>query len=74
MHEIEPRELARLIALELKEHQPECHMTRSEQQAVKDLLKTKKSAVRAFLWICGALALWIIKDAYIYVINHLTLK
>ncbi len=72
--EMEPKDLARLIADEIREQQGECQLTPSEQQAIKNLLKTKRSAVRAFLWVCGALFLWIIKDAYIYIISHLTIK
>ncbi|MBI5491987.1 MAG: hypothetical protein HY893_03545 [Deltaproteobacteria bacterium] len=72
--DMEPKELARLIADEIREQQGECQLTPSEQQAVKDLLKTKRSAVRAFLWVCGAIFLWIIKDAYVYIINHLAIK
>lgn len=49
-------------------------LSQSEQLAVKDLLKTKKSAVRAFLWVCGALFLWIVKDAYVYLLSHVTFK
>lgn len=74
MQEMEPKELARLIAEEIKEQQGECQLTPSEQQAIKNLLKTKRSAVRAFLWVCGALFLWIIKDAYVYIISHLAIK
>lgn len=50
-----------------------CRLSPEDQQAVVDLLKTKRNAVRASLWLFGALLLWILKDAYFFVINHLTL-
>lgn len=65
--------LAGLIAGKL-ERDSRCSLTPSEQQAVKDLLNTKKRAVKLFLYICGALALWIIKDTYIFLTGHLTFK
>lgn len=66
--------LAEKVTEKLAEKNSSCQLTPSEQQAVKDLLKTKKNAVRAFIWISGALVLWIIKDVYAYIIGHLTLK
>lgn len=66
--------LAVIIARRLSELQGECRLTASEQEAVKDLIRTKNNAVKAFLWICGALVLWIIKDAYVYIANHLTFR
>lgn len=67
--------IADLVVERLLEKQQEAMLlTQSEQLAVKDLLKTKKNAVRAFLWVCGALFLWIVKDAYIYLQSHVTFK
>lgn len=67
-------EMAELIAEKLSLNFGACGFTPAEQEAVKDLLRTKKNAVRAFLWICGAVMLWIIKDIYIYLAGHITLK
>ncbi|MBE7415981.1 MAG: hypothetical protein HS130_12505 [Deltaproteobacteria bacterium] len=67
-------EMAELIAEKLSSGFGGCAFTPSEQEAVKDLLRTKRNAVRAFLWICGAVMLWIIKDVYVYLAGHLTLK
>lgn len=58
MSENEIKELAKAIAEELKAHQG-CQLTEDEQQAVRDLIKTKKNAVRAALWVFGAILLWI---------------
>ncbi|MBW7957839.1 MAG: hypothetical protein H3C68_08115 [Deltaproteobacteria bacterium] len=66
--------MAELIAEKLSSNFGACAFTPSEQEAVKDLLRTKKNAVSAFLWICGAVMLWIIKDVYVYLAGHLTLK
>lgn len=67
--------MADMVAERLWEKQKEASvLSPSEQLAVKDLLRTKKNAVRAFLWVCGALFLWIVKDAYIYLLNHITFK
>lgn len=70
---IDADELAELIADKLTQAHG-CRLTSSEQEAVKDLIQTKRNAVRAFLWVCGALVLWIIKDIYIYIVNHMTFK
>ena len=66
--------IAEFLAGKLAEKQGPCNLTPSEQQAVKDLLKTKRSAVRVFIWICGALVLLAIKDIYVYVLNHLAFR
>lgn len=72
MSENEIQELAKAIAEELKFHQG-CQLTDDEQQAVRDLIKTKRNAVRAGLWLFGAVLLWILKDVYLWIITHLTL-
>lgn len=74
MNEKELETVAVLIAERLVKIQGACSLSQEEQEAVKDLIRTKKNAVKAFLWLCGALALWIIKDAYIYLIGHLTFR
>lgn len=71
MGENEIKELAKAIAEELKNHQG-CQLTPDEQQAVRDLIKTKKNAVRAALWVFGAILLWILKDVYIWIATHMT--
>ena len=55
--------LAKAIAEELREqHTCDCSLTDAEQQAVKDLLKTKKKTIKFFLWLFGAVSLWLMQD------------
>lgn len=70
----EIEKIAGALADKLIERQNSCRLSPEEQQAVIDIIKTKKSAVKIFLWIWGALVLWILKDAYVYVISHLTIR
>jgi hypothetical protein len=74
MSEKDLETIAEFLASKLAEKQGPCSLTASEQQAVKDLIKTRKSAVRVFIWICGALVLLAIKDIYVYILNHLTFR
>lgn len=75
MSKTELEELAALVAEKIIEKQEAaCHLTPEEQQAVKDLLNTKKNAVRITLGVLGAILLWILKDVYIYLATHLALK
>lgn len=70
---ITAEEFAEIVAKKFEERHA-CRLSPADQQAVKDLIQTKRSAVRAFVWICGAFVLWIMKDIYVYIINHLTFK
>lgn len=66
--------VAELIAEKLVGRFGACAFSPAEQEAVKDLLRTKRNAVRTFLWICGAVMLWVLKDVYVYLASHLALK
>ena len=70
----EAEQVADMIAERLAAKFGACSFSRAEQEAVKDLLRTKRNAVRAFLWICGAVMLWVLKDIYVYLASHLALK
>lgn len=70
----EAEQLAELVAEKLAGHLGACAFSAAEQEAIKDLLRTKRNAVRAFLWICGAVMLWVLKDIYVYLASHLALK
>ena len=70
----EAERVAELVAERLASRFGACAFSPAEQEAVKDLLRTKRNAVRTFLWICGAVMLWVLKDVYVYLVNHLTLK
>lgn len=74
MSENDIKEIARLIAEELAVYQSSCSLTQEEQAAVRDLIKTKKKAVKAALFLFGALLLWILKDVYVWIAGHLTLR
>lgn len=65
---------AELIAEKLASSFGACGFSPAEQEAVKDLLRTKRNAVRSFLWICGAVVLWVLKDVYVYLASHLAIK
>lgn len=67
-------EIAELVYQKLSSRISACSFSPSEQEAVKDLLRTKRNAVRAFLWICGAVMLWVLKDVYVYLAGHLTFR
>lgn len=70
----EAERLAELVAEKLSGRFGACAFSVAEQEAIKDLLQTKKNAVRAFLWVCGAIMLWVLKDIYAYLAGHLTLR
>ena len=70
----EAERVAELVAERLASRFGACAFSPAEQGAVKDLLRTKRNAVRTFLWICGAVMLWVLKDVYVYLVSHLTLK
>ncbi len=70
----EAEEIAELVYQKLSSRISSCSFTVAEQEAIKDLVRTKKNAVRAFLWICGAVMLWVLKDIYVYLAGHLAFK
>ncbi|MBE9532011.1 MAG: hypothetical protein IME98_04325 [Proteobacteria bacterium] len=77
MTDDEVEKIAELVAVRLEGAQrptSECALTSEEQVAVKELIRTKKNAVRLFLYIFGALTLWAIKDIYIYIVSSISFK
>lgn len=77
MTDDEIERLAELVAERLGERtrsSSDCALTSEEQIAVKELIRTKKNAVRLFLYIFGALTLWAIKDIYIYIASSISFK
>lgn len=50
----------------------QCKLTEEQQRAVIDLITAKRKAVRVTLWLIGAIIVWIIKDIYVYIVNHLS--
>ena len=49
-----------------------CKLTSEQQAAVIDLITTKKKVVRWTLYVVGAMILWILKDLYLYAVQHIT--
>jgi len=81
MSDNEIEELARKIAKALSEQALQmpgedgaCHLNAEEQAAVRDLIRTKRHAVKAALFVFAALVLWILKDAYMWLAGHLAFK
>ncbi len=77
MMDDEIERLAELVSERLRERtraSSDCALTGEEQIAVKELLRTKKNAVRVFLYIFGAVTLWAIKDIYIYIVSSISFK
>lgn len=49
----------------------ECKLTPEQQQAVVELIAQKKKVVKGTLWFIGALILWVLKDIYLFIVEHL---
>lgn len=69
--ELDLEVLAGHIARSLKEGCDYCTLTEGELEEIRGLLRTKKSSVRVFIWLTGALAVWILKDVYGWIAGHL---
>lgn len=65
----------RQLAVELVSLLPQveggCRLTDEQQRAVVDLITTKKRVVRWTLYLVGAMILWVLKDVYLYIVNHI---
>ncbi len=72
MGDKELERLAELLAEKLKKDHDVCHFSYEERMAVKNLIQTKKNAVRALFLVFGALVLWVLKDIYTYIKGHLS--
>ncbi len=71
----EIEELAGLLAEKMEErHEGCCSLNNEELEAVRELLKTRRYAVKVFLFIFGAMALYAIKDIYLYTVGHMSFK
>lgn len=66
--------IADMLADRLESRCSVCTLSYEEQEEIRGLLKTKKSSVRVLLWLMGALAVWILKDVYIWVASHLAFR
>ncbi len=73
MSDKELEKLAELLADKLKKDHDVCYFSYEERMAVRNLVQTKKNAVRALFVVFGALVLWVLKDIYTYIKGHLSL-
>lgn len=46
--------------------------TTTEQNEIKNIITTKRHAVKGILWVVGILVLWVLKDIYFWVSNHIS--
>ncbi len=68
-------ELAFRVAEKVHDHErPCCGLSDEECGSVKELLKTKRNAIKVFIYIFGAIALYVLKDLYLFVAGNLTIK
>lgn len=74
MSDLDMDHLADLLAERLESRCSVCTLSYEEQDEIRGLLRTKKNSVRVFLWLMGALAVWILKDAYVWVASHLAFR
>lgn len=70
LSEAEITKLAELISVNLQANAG-CRLTEEQQTAVIELITQKKKVVKITLWFIGALILWVAKDIYLYITNHI---
>ncbi|MFQ5466346.1 MAG: hypothetical protein ACE5EI_10495 [Thermodesulfobacteriota bacterium] len=66
--------IAEQLADKLESRCGVCTLSTEEQEEIKSILRTKKGSVKVFLWLIGALVVWILKDVYLWTIGHLTFR
>ena len=64
--------IAAALIIKMQAASGECKLTESQQQAVIDLITQKKKVVRFTLYIIVALFLWVLKDIYQHIAEHIT--
>lgn len=86
MTEAELKQLAKLVAEEMKaadgeESHKDGHgpvkLTEIELKTLKELLRNRRRRIKVFLYIVGALSLWVLKDLYdriASIIGNMTIK
>ncbi len=74
MNENELERLAELVAEKVVEKRDDCTLTPEEQESIRELLRTKKRAVRYFFYTVGAVFLWIMKEAILEVWKHISIR
>jgi len=74
MSESELERLAELVAEKVVRMRDACSLTPEEQASIRELLGTKKRAVRYFFYTIGAVFLWIMKEAVIEIWRHISIR
>ncbi len=74
MNEDELEKLAERIALQMDDNHCCCVLNEEEQAGVKEFLRTKKSAIKALIYIFAALTVYAMKDLWTYFVSHLSFK
>ncbi len=74
MNESDLERLSELIAEKVAVKQGGCGLTPGEQESIRELLRTKKRAVRYFFYTVGAIFLWIMKEAIFDVWRHVSIR
>jgi hypothetical protein len=74
MTDEEIKRLAELVNERIGEAHSCCALTEDEQEAVKEFLKTKRSAIKAVIYVAAAITAYALKDLWAYLIGHLTLR
>ncbi len=74
MNDSEIERLSELIAEKVAARQDGCSLTPGEQESIRELLRTKKRAVRYFFFTVGAVFLWIMKEAVWEIWRHISIR
>ncbi len=64
--------IAESLSLKIRAANSECKLTEEQQNAVIELITQKKKVVKMTLYIICALFLWVLKDIYQYIAEHIT--
>ena len=62
-------EISNRVAGKLKSHRSRAALTPEDITAIKAFINTKKSAVKIVLYIAGVMAIWALKDIYMYIVE-----
>ncbi len=74
MNDSELERMADLVAEKVVLKQGGCTLSAGEQESIRELLRTKKRAVRYFFYTVAAVFLWIMKEAVIEIWRHISIR
>ncbi len=49
-----------------------CPLDQTQQNEIINILAMKKKTIKVTLWLVGAMAIWVLKDIYIYIRSSIT--